>query len=402
MNIHEYQAKNIFKRFGIRVPLGFIAYTPNEAKDCAQKISETGPWVVKAQIQAGSRYIGKFSDKRAGRKGGIRVSKTIDEVYENADEMLENLLITNHTGAKGRLVSRVYIEEFIKTVKKFYFGLVVDRTSASVILLIAPFTEDTQNDIVGLAIEHPDAILKINLGLQREITTEQLKEILQFLQSELSSKELRTFLNKALKVFYSYDATTLEINPFGISKNREIWALDAKIIFDSNAMYRHPDILKLTDEAEIDERELTAYKYGFQYKELDSGIGIIVNGDGLALNIINEAKRQGMDTACFLNLKGGVDRDKIAASIKLIMTNPKVDGIFINILGGFLRCNLIADGILAVANDLGLNIPLVARFEGTNKQEATDILKKSGLSLLLAEDTQTGLDILKNAVKEDL
>lgn len=402
MNIHEYQAKKIFKHFGIRVPNGLVAYTPNEAKNCAEKISKAGPWVVKAQIQAGSRYVGKFSDKRAGKKGGIRLSKTLNEVFENADEMLENLLVTNHTGAKGRLVSRVYIEEFIKTVRKFYFGLVVDWTFASVMLLIAPVTEDTQNDIVKLAIEHPEIILKINLGLQREVSTAQLEEISRFLDISCPTEELKLFLNKALKIFYSYDAVMLEINPMGINKNGEIWALDAKIIFDTNAMYRHPDILKLTDEAEVDERELTAYKYGFQYKELENGIGIIVNGDGLALNIINEAKKLGLNTACFLNLKGGVDRDKIAASIKLMMTNPKVDGIFINILGGFLRCNLIADGILAVANDLGLNIPLVARFEGTNKQEATDILKKSGLSLLLADDTLTGLKMLNNAIEEDL
>lgn len=402
MNIHEYQAKKIFKHFGIRVPSGLIAYTPNEAKNSALKISENGPWVVKAQIQAGSRHIGKFSDKRAGKKGGIRLSKTVQEVYENSDEMLENLLVTNHTGSKGRLVSRVYIEEFIKTIKKFYLGLVVDWTSASVMLLIAPVTEHTQNDIVKLVTENPKIILKINLGLQKEINSAQLKEISQFLDLPISNNELKEFLNKTLKVFYSCDATMLEINPLGINKKGEIWALDAKIIFDTNALYRHPDILKLTDETEIDERELTAYKYGFQYKELESGIGIIVNGDGLALNIINEAKRIDMNTACFLNLKGGVDRDKIAASIKLMMTNPKVDGIFINILGGFLRCNLIADGILSVANDLGLNIPLVARFEGTNKQEATDILKKSGLSLLLADDTLSGLNILKEAIKEDL
>ncbi len=402
MNIHEYQAKKIFKQFGIRVPDGLIAYTPNEAKASAQKISETGPWVVKAQIQAGSRHIGKFSDKRAGKKGGIRLSKTINEVYENADEMLENLLVTNHTGAKGRLVSRVYVEEFIKTVQKIYFGLVVDWVSASVMLLITPITENNEDDIVKLATQNPESILKINLGLQKEITAAQIKEISQFLHTSADVKELKSFLNKMLKIFYHYDATMLEINPAGIGKDGTIWALDAKITFDANALYRHTDILKLSDEAEIDEREQTASKYGFQYKELESGIGIIVNGDGLALNIIAEANKQGMNTACFLNLKGGVDRDKIAARIKLMMTNPKVDGIFINILGGFLRCNLIADGIISVANDLGLNIPLVARFEGTNKKEATDILQNSGLSLLLAEDTNAGLEMLKHAIEEDL
>lgn len=402
MNIHEYQAKNIFRHFGIRVPNGLIAYTPTEAREAALQISESGPWVVKAQIQAGSRVIGKFSDRRAGKKGGIRRSNTPTDVFENADEMLENMLITNQTGGKGRLVSRVYIEEYIKTVKKFYFGLVIDSVTASVMLLMAPVENKDYDDIVKFAIESPEKILKINLGLQKRITSSQLKEVAEFMQLSPDSTELKSFLDKMLKIFYHYDATMLEINPIGINKDKEIWALDAKIIFDSNALYRHTDILKLTDEAEIDERELIASKFGFQYKDLEHGIGIIVNGDGLALNIINEAQKLDMNTACFLNLKGGVDRDKIANSIKLIMTNPKVDGIFINILGGFLRCNLIADGILTVANDLGLNIPLVVRFEGTNKKDATDILEKSGLSLLLAEDTYSGLSMLKNAIEEDL
>jgi len=401
MNIHEYQAKKIFQKFGINIPRGEIAYTPNEARAAAQKISKTGPWVVKAQIQSGARDLGKFSDRRAGRKGGIRVSKTLDEVYENADEMLENLLITNQTGVKGRLVSRVYIEDYIKTIKKFYFGLIVDRTTAAVVLLIAPVTEK-DDDIVKMVMENPDSILRVSLGLKKEINARQLQSILEFINMPLCSENLKRFINRMLKIFYAYDAVMIEVNPIGVNKQGEIWALDAKIIFDRNAAYRHNDILQIADDAEIDERELTALKYGFQYKELASGIGIIVNGDGLALCTINEAKKAGMDTACFLNLKGGVDRDKIAASIKLIMTNPKVDGIFINILGGFLRCNLIADGIISVAEDLGLNIPLVVRFEGTNKVDATDILQKSGLPLSIADDTLSGLALLKSAIEEDL
>lgn len=402
MNIHEYQAKKIFKTFGINVPKGIIAYTPLEAKDAALEISNNGPWVVKAQIQSGSRDLGKFHDKRAGKKGGIRLSKTIDEVFENADEMLENLLVTNQTGKKGRLVSRIYVEEYIKSIEKFYIGLVVDWVSASTVLLIAPVSNKNDDNIVEMASSYPENILKINLGLQKELTSEQLKEITDFMESDVDKRKLKSFINKMLKLFYSYDATMLEINPIGIDKNGEIWALDAKIIFDNNALYRHKEIIKLTDEAEIEERELIASKYGFQYRELESGIGIISNGDGFALNIINEAQKLGLNTACFLNLKGGVDRDKIAASIKLIMTNPKVDGIFINILGGFLRCNLIADGIITVADDLGLNIPLVARFEGTNKEDATNILQKSGLSFLLAKSTKEGLEMLKEAIEEDL
>ena len=402
MNIHEYQAKKIFKRFGINVPFGLIAYTPNEAKESAIRISETGPWVVKAQIQSGARDIGKFSDKRAGKKGGIRLSKSPDEVFENADEMLENMLITNQTGKKGRLVSRIYVEEFVKTIEKFYFGLVVDWFSASVVLLISPISDKDDSGIEKLIMNKSDSILKVNLGMQKEINSNQLEEIIEFTNLSVNKRTLKLFINNALKIFYSYDATMLEINPIGITKKGEIYALDAKIVFDNNALYRHSDILKLVDEAEIEERELIASKFGFQYRELNNGIGIISNGDGLALNIINEATKIGLDTACFLNLKGGVDRDKIAASIKLIMTNPKVDGIFINILGGFLRCNLIADGILTVANDLGLNIPLVARFEGTNREEAANILQKSGLSLLLANDTASGLNMLKDAIEEDL
>ncbi len=401
MNIHEYQAKRIFKSFGITVPNGLIAYTPSEALEAAKAVSGAGSWVVKAQIQAGSRDVGKFSDKRAGRKGGIRISKTLDEVYENADEMLENQLITNQTGAKGRLVSRVYVEEFIKTEHKFYLGLVVDRVAASTILLVAPVTEK-DDAIVKLAIEYPDKILKIDLGLQKEINKEQLLLVKDFMHSLVTIRELKAFLNKMLKVFYTYDATMLEINPIGINKAGKIWALDAKIVFDNNALYRHPEIKKLSDTSEIEERELIAAQYGFQYKEMDNGIGIIVNGDGLALSTMQQAAQMGIGTACFLNLKGGVDRDKITASIKLIMTNPRVDGIFINILGGFLRCNLIADGIIAVANDLGLNIPLVVRFEGTNKDEATDILKKSGLFLSIVSDTHEGLVLLKDAIAEDL
>jgi len=402
MDIYEYQAKKIFRDFGISVPYGLIAYTPKEAKEAALKISCDGPWVVKAQILAGSRDVGKFSDRRAGRRGGIRISKTIDEVYENADEMLQNMLITNQTGAKGRLVSRVYIEEYIKTIKKFYLGFVIDRITAAVVLLLTPVTAHMNDDILDMSLQNPDNILKINLGLQRELTSEQISSVIQFMKYNGKRTYIKTFLNRLLNLFYSYDATMLEINPIGLTKDEKIWALDAKILFDQNALYRHKEIQKLIDDAGVDEREKAASKFGFQYKELNNGIGIISNGSGLAFNIINEAQKQGMDTACSLNLKGGVDRDKITASIKLIMTNPKVDGIFINILGGFLRCNLIADGIIAVANDLGLNIPLVARFEGTNKEEAINILQTSGLPLKIAPDTVSGLNMLKEAIAEDL
>lgn len=397
MNIYEYQAKRIFKRYGINVPKGIIAYTPNEAKDAANKISSTGSWMVKAQILANKRQIGKFSDARAGKKGGIRYSKNIDEVYKNASNMLENILVTTSTTDKGSLVSRVYIEQFIKTKHKFYFSLVTDWVSATIKLLISPEKNTTQS--LTPDFQH---ILNIDLGLQKQLSSSQLSEIIDFMKVSTPSNVLKKFFNSALAIFHDYDATLLEIDPIGIDETGKIWALDAKITFDRNALHKHPDVLKITEELDVNEREFMAAKFGFQYKELDSGIGIIVNGDGLALNIINEAQHIGLNSACFLNLKGGVDRDKIAASIKLIMTNPKVDGIFINILGGFLRCNLIADGILSVANDLGLNIPLIVRFEGTNKEEATAILKKSGLLLSIVDNATVGLNMLKSAIMEDL
>ena len=402
MNIHEYQAKRIFSRFGIRVPSGMIAYTPNEAREAGEKTSLKGPWIVKAQIQSDSRCDGKFSDKRAGKKGGIRISKNLDEVYSNADNMLENMLITNQTGAKGRLVSRVYVEEYIKVCEKYYLGITIDKVNASVVIIASSVFDMDKDNFIDVWADSSEKTFKLDIGVKKNVEPEDVDKILDFVKIKTSREELKDFINKILKVFYEYDASLLEVNPIGVSKDGKIWALDAKICFDKNALYKHKDICLMADESEIEEREIIASKFGFQYKELNSGIGIIVNGDGLALNTINEARNMGMDTACFLNLKGGVDRDKIAMSLKLIMTNPKVDGIFINILGGFLRCNLIADGIINVANDLGLNIPLIVRFEGTNKAEATEILEKSGLALLIAEDTQNGLCMLKKAIEEDI
>jgi len=242
MNVYEYQAKKIFKDFGVSVPRGLVAYTPHEAYTVATQVSEYGPWVVKAQIKAGSRDIGKFSDKRAGKKGGIRLSKTLDEIYENADEMLGNMLITNQTDDKGRFVSRVYIEEYIKTIKKFYLSLVVDRISASIILLLAHISQNDEGDVISLASHNADDVLKVDLGLQKEINTEQLMQVAEFINFDGHKSVLKSFLNKILKVFYNYDATLLEVNPIGIDKQNNIWALDAKIVFDSNALYRHTDI----------------------------------------------------------------------------------------------------------------------------------------------------------------
>lgn len=402
MNIYEYQAKQILKQDGINIPDGVVAYTPDEAVNAAMKISSMGPWVVKAQIQASGRDLGKFIDKRAGNKGGIRISKTLKDVYDNADKMIENRLITNQTDGKGLLVSRIYVEKYINTIQKFYFSLVINSATASVMFLLAPVISKGDSDIIEKATNYPEKILKIDLGTEKNISADRITQISDFMHYKGTKTQLKSFFNKLLNIFYSYDATMLEINPIGLDKKSKLWALDAKIVFDNNALYRHPDILRLRPITEIEEREVVVAKFGFDYKDLSNGIGIITNGNGVALNTINEAHKCGLDVACSLNLKGGVDRDKITASIKLIMTNPKVDGIFINIIGGFTRCNLIADGIISVANDLGLNIPLVVRFEGTNKEDAINILNTSQLPLKIADSTYSGLILSKEAIAEDL
>ena len=397
MNIHEYQAKRIISQYGINIPKGRIAYTPLEAKNAARAVSFRGPWVLKAQIQSGARNHGKFIEKSAGRKSGIRQVKYRRDIMHEAAQMLGSTLVTPHTGPKGKLVSRIYVEAFTKVRKIFYAGLVIDRMNAAVMLLIADIKEQ---EISTLAIEAPEKILRLQLDLAAGATPEQIHQVMTFLK--LSSKSLtglETFINGLHKVFVDCDATMLEINPAGVDTKGNIIALDAKLSIDDNALYRHKDFLPLQDEYETEERELKANKNGFQYSSFDGSIGCIVNGDGIALAAMDLIREKGEGTACFLNVKGGVDKDKIAAGIKIIMTNPRVEGILINVLGGFLRCNLLAEGIVAAASEVGLNVPLVVRFEGTNKDEAKDILLHSKLPLIIADSMEDSVDKLLAAME---
>ncbi len=376
MNIHEYQAKRIISQYGINIPKGRIAYTPLEAKNAARAVSFRGPWVLKAQIQSGARNHGKFIEKSAGRKSGIRQVKYRRDIMHEAAQMLGSTLVTPQTGPKGKLVSRIYVEAFTKVRKIFYAGLVIDRMNAAVMLLIADIKEQ---EISTLAIEAPEKILRLQLDLAAGATPEQIHQVMTFLK--LSSKSLT------------------EINPAGVDTKGNIIALDAKLSIDDNALYRHKDFLPLQDEYETEERELKANKNGFQYSSFDGSIGCIVNGDGIALAAMDLIREKGEGTACFLNVKGGVDKDKIAAGIKIIMTNPRVEGILINVLGGFLRCNLLAEGIVAAASEVGLNVPLVVRFEGTNKDEAKDILLHSKLPLIIADSMEDSVDKLLAAME---
>lgn len=392
MNIHEYQAKKILKEYGIAIPNGKIAYTPTEAKKVALEISSRGPWMLKSQIQAGSRADGYFIGHSAGNKGGIRQVNQLSNISYEATQMLNNTLVTNQTSSTGKLVSKIYIEEFKNVKKSFYAGMIIDSSISAITLLIS---EIINKNIVELATSNYNKILKINLEYGKNFSSEDILRILDFLSLDKSYlDEFMQFFNKIHKTFVNLDAQMIEVNPVGITEEKKLMALDAKINFDKNALFRHQEITQLRDEYEEDDRYMKAQKYGFQYNEFDGNIGCIVNGEGLALEAMDIIKEKGGSTACFLNVKGGVDKDKISAGIKIIMTNPRVEGIIINILGGFLRCNLIADGILAATQEVGLNMPMVMRIEGTNKKEAIDILTQSNLPIIFEKDTNSAIDTL--------
>ena len=400
MNIHEYQAKKILNRYGIFIPRGKVAYTPNEAKRAAVHVSLRGPWMLKAQIQSGARERGFFIDSKS-KKGGIRLVKRRRDIVREAEQMLGETLVTEQTGPAGKLVSRIYVEAFQKVRKKFYAGMVINRVVSALTLLIANI-EDGGKDIMTKAVKNPKQILKIKLDLKKGATLRQIEKVRRFLElNEPSRKHIASLIQSMHRAFIENDATMIEINPAGVTKRGRIIALDAKMSFDKNALYRHPEINRLQDDYEESSRELKAQKYGFQYSEFDDGnVGCIVNGDGIALAAMDFIKTKGLGACCFLNVKGGVDRDKIAAGIKIIMTNPKVEGILINILGGFLRCNLIAEGIIAAASEVGLNVPLVVRFEGTNKEVAKEILINSRLPLIIADTLEESVDKLIAAMEE--
>ena len=398
MNIHEYQAKKILSDYGIKIPRGMVAYTPTEAKEAASKISVRGPWVLKAQIQSGARNRGYFLEKDAGKEGGIRIAATKRQVFENAEQMLGSTLVTMQTGPLGKKVSRIYVENFCKVENYFYIAVAVSRVTAELTLLIAKVKD---SDIIKTALNHAERILKIKLDINGHTKPEQVREVMDFLKlPSRSAKHLENLINGLHKAFLENDASMIEINPIGVMKNGELIALDAKISFDDNALYRHADKEQLKDDCEVLPRELQAARYKFTYSEFDGSVGCIVNGDGLALAAMDMLRDKNIGTACFINVKGGVDKDKIASGIKIIMTNPRVEGILLNILGGFLRCNLIADGIVAAASEVGLNVPMVVRFEGTNKDLAKEILQNSRLPIIWADTMEESVDKLVKAIEE--
>jgi succinyl-CoA synthetase beta subunit len=396
MNIHEYQAKSLLGRFGVAVPRGGVAYTPQEARKVAEILG--GPvWVVKSQIHAGGRGAGRFQDNPDG-KGGVRVVKSIDEVEQNADEMLGHILVTKQTGPAGREVRRVYIEEGCDIRRELYLGLLIDRATSRVTVMAS--TEGGM-EIEEVAARHPEKILKVAIDPATGIQGYHTRKLAFGLGLEGRQIASATrFITAMYKAFVELDASIVEINPLVVTGTGDVLALDAKLGFDDNALFRHQEIAEMRDEAEEDPTEIEAAKHSLNYVKLDGNIGCMVNGAGLAMATMDIIKLYGGEPANFLDVGGGATKDRVTEAFKLILSDRNVEGILVNIFGGIMRCDVIAEGVVAAAREVSLHVPLVVRLEGTNVALGKKILKESGLPITSADDLADAAEKIVKAVKE--
>jgi len=373
MNIHEYQAKELFKAYDIPVSTGAVAYSPNEIETAVNNVS--GPtWVVKAQIHAGGR----------GKGGGVKVVSSADEAIQEAKKMFGMNLITPQTGPEGKLVQRLYIENGSDIEKELYLSCLVDRATSKVAFIVSKMGG---MDIEKVAEETPDEIATIFIEPSNGVTDINIKTIADSLGLSGSLEEqLDSLIKNLYKFFVEKDASLLEINPLIITDTKKLICLDAKVNFDDNALYRHPEIEELRDPNEEDKYELEAAKYDLAYIKLDGSIGCMVNGAGLAMASLDIIKMYGGEPANFLDVGGGASKEKVTSAFKIILSDPGVKGILVNIFGGIMRCDIIADGIVAAAKELKINVPLVVRLEGTNVEEGKEILNNSGIDIVSATD----------------
>jgi succinyl-CoA synthetase beta subunit len=396
MNIHEYQAKSLLKKYGVAVPRGGVAYTPQEAETVARELG--GPvWVVKSQIHAGGRGAGRFKNNPEG-KGGVRVVKSIEEVGKNAGEMLNNVLITKQTGPEGREVKRLYVEEGADIKRELYLGLLTDRATGRVTIMAS--TEGGM-EIEEVAHNTPEKIAKVAIDPATGIQGFHTRKIAFALG--LEGKQVGSaakFITAAYKAFVDLDCAIVEINPLIVTGAGDILALDAKISFDDNALFRHKDIEELRDEAEEDPYEIEAAKHSLNYVKLDGNIGCMVNGAGLAMATMDIIKLYGGEPANFLDVGGGATKERVTAAFKLILSDSNVEGILVNIFGGIMRCDVIAEGVVAAAREVHLHVPLVVRLEGTNVDLGKKILAESGLPILSADNLADAAEKVVKAVKE--
>jgi succinyl-CoA synthetase beta subunit len=396
MNIHEYQGKELLKAYGVAVLGGHVAWTPEEAVEAAKQLP--GPvYVIKSQIHAGGRGAGKFKDDPNG-KGGVRLAKSLDEVREAAAAMIGHTLITKQTGPAGRLVRRVYVEAGCDIKRELYLSLLIDRSVSEIVIVAS--TEGGM-EVEEVAEHTPEKILRAPVDPASGISGFHARKLAFGLG--LEGKQVATFakfVTSIYEAFVATDAAVIEINPLVVTGAGEIIALDAKVSFDDNALYRHPEIEKLRDESEEDPKELEANKHSLSYVALDGNIGCMVNGAGLAMATMDIIKLYGAEPANFLDVGGGATKERVTAAFKIILSDPNVEGILVNIFGGIMRCDVIAEGVIAAAREVSLSVPLVVRLEGTNVQLGKDIMAKSGLPIIPADNLADAAEKIVKAVKE--
>jgi len=386
MNIHEHQAKEIFKKFGINVPNGIVVFSLEEI-DQKFKILKTNKIVLKAQIHAGGR----------GKAGGIKIVNNINELKKQAKSLFGKKLVTHQTGPQGKEVKRLYLEETCDIAKEFYLSCLIDRSSSKI-----AFISSTEGgvDIEDVAKNNPDKIITVKLNLSASVNDEDIKKIIQpFGLSEKSKKQAFHLIQSIYKILIEKDASLIEVNPLILTKGEELLCLDAKISFDDNAIYRHPDILSLKDVNEVDPIEAEASKHELAYIKLDGKIGCMVNGAGLAMATMDIIKLYGSEPANFLDVGGGASKEKVSAAFKIILSDKNVKGILINIFGGIMRCDVLASGVIEAAKETNLSVPLVVRLAGTNVELGKEILKKSKLKIISANNLADAAKKIVEAIK---
>jgi len=396
MNIHEYQAKELYRQYGVPTAQGFPAFTVEEAVAAAKKLP--GPvWVVKAQIHAGGRGKGKFKEAAAGAAGGVRIAKSIDEVKTYAGQMLGNTLVTLQTGDAGRQVKRLYVEDGSAIDRELYLSALVDRATSRVAFIVSQaggmnieeVAHDTPEKIMTMSIDPATGFQPFHgrkvafaLGLTGE-----------------AQKTCVKMVGDLYRMVVEKDMSLLEMNPLVVTKDGKLVCLDGKMNFDSNALYRHPEIVAMRDEGEEDPMEIEASKFDLSFIKLDGEIGCMVNGAGLAMATMDIIKLYGMEPANFLDVGGGASKEKVQAAFKIILADPSVKGILVNIFGGIMRCDIIAEGIIAAAKEMSITVPLVVRLEGTNVELGKEILGASGLKIVAADNLADAAKKITDAVK---
>ncbi|MBN8896816.1 MAG: ADP-forming succinate--CoA ligase subunit beta [Rhodospirillales bacterium] len=396
MNIHEYQAKELLKRYGVSVLEGHVAWTPEEAEAAASKLP--GPvYVVKSQIHAGGRGAGRFADDPNG-KGGVRLARSTAEVKAAAEAMIGHTLVTKQTGPAGRAVRRVYVEAGCDIARELYLSLLVDRLSGRITVIAS--TEGGM-EIEEVAASHPEKILRVGIDPASGISGFHGRRLAAGLG--LSGKQASAFgkfVAAMYEAFVALDCAVVEINPLVVTGAGDVVALDAKVSFDDNALFRHPELEKRRDEAEEDPKELEAAKYALNYVALDGNIGCMVNGAGLAMATMDIIKLYGMAPANFLDVGGGATKERVTAAFKIILSDANVEGILVNIFGGIMRCDVIADGVVSAAREVQLSVPLVVRLEGTNVDLGKQILARSNLPIIAADNLADAAAKIVQAVRE--